>query len=88
MAFIHGKAPPERGTFFTLHWSTWKSIEISYFGKGLKRPVRCFYVSYGCEKVKEKKRKKQKTFWSVIYSDFKDSPFTEIKKKQISLIDK
>ena len=89
MAFIQGNAPPERGTFFYSSWSIWKSRETSYFGKGLKRPVRCFYVSYGCEKVKKKKkRKKQKTFWSVIYSDFKDSPFTEIKKKQISLIDK
>ena len=37
---------------------------------------------------KKKQTNKQKTFWSVIYSDFKDSPFTEIKKKQISLIDK
>ena len=34
------------------------------------------------------KKKKLKTFWSGIYSDFKDSAFTEIKKKEISLIDK
>ena len=83
--FIYGKAPPERGTFFHSSFKYMKEQRNLLFRsvKGLKRPVRCFYVFYGCEKVKKKRKKKnQKTFWSVIYLDFKDSAFKEVKRRR------
>ena len=34
------------------------------------------------KKYKKRKKKNQKTFWSVIYLDFKDSAFKEVKRRR------
>ena len=71
---IKAKAPPERGTFFTLH--VYARVRISLVEAN--ETVRKYVISF-CKKAKSR----DTSSCYVVYSYLKDSAFTSVKGMQV-----